>query len=80
MGIASPSIHAELQQLSNGLLFQRVDQNAQPPSKGSAQAAGFDLTSSVDIEVKPWARTMVNTGLKVMLPSGTYGRIAPRSG
>jgi len=51
------------------------------PSRGSANAAGFDLYSIEHYVVFPGQRVVVSTGIGLQkLPVGTYGRIAPRSG
>ena len=53
---------------------------ARVPRRASAGAAGYDLTSVEHVTVYPGTRGLVSTGLAVKLPSGVYGRIAPRSG
>jgi dUTP pyrophosphatase len=50
------------------------------PVKGSEMAAGFDLFSAEHKIIPGRGRGLVNTGLRVKTPPGTYGRIAPRSG
>lgn len=50
------------------------------PYKGSPHAAGFDLASPDELVIDPGQRKLVKTGLRVICPDGTYGRIAPRSG
>jgi dUTP pyrophosphatase len=54
--------------------------NARVPSKGSAFAAGYDLYSAEDTILQSGERRVVNTDIAVALPTGTYGRVAPRSG
>ena len=59
----------------------RLQNTAILPSRGSADAAGFDLYSIDHYVVFPGQRVVVSTGIGLQkLPSGTYGRIAPRSG
>jgi len=59
----------------------RLQPTATLPSRGSADAAGFDLYSVDHYVVFPGQRVVVSTGIGLQkLPSGTYGRIAPRSG
>ncbi|NBS70854.1 dUTP diphosphatase [bacterium] len=59
----------------------RLQPTAILPSRGSADAAGFDLYSIDHYVVFPGQRVVVSTGIGLQkLPSGTYGRIAPRSG
>lgn len=60
--------------------FQKISPDAFPPTKGSIEAAGFDLSSIHDCIVKSRDKAIISTGLKIKLPSGCYGRIAPRSG
>lgn len=50
------------------------------PKKGTMNSAGYDISSSIDIVVKPGIVNVISTGLFVAMPTGTYGRIAPRSG
>ena len=50
------------------------------PKRSSDEAAGLDLYASKDQTIQPGTRALVDTGIRIKLPSGTYGRIAPRSG
>lgn len=52
----------------------------QIPTKGSEEAAGLDIRSTIDIVIPAHDRTIIPTGIKVRPPMGTYCRIAPRSG
>lgn len=47
---------------------------------GSQNAAGYDLYSTEEYTLKPLERKLFKTGLKMAIPVGLYGRIAPRSG
>lgn len=58
----------------------KLSESAVLPVKGSPLAAGFDLCSAEYCEVPAGGRYAVKTGLAIALPSGCYGRIAPRSG
>ncbi|KAK8256360.1 dUTP pyrophosphatase [Phyllosticta capitalensis] len=62
------------------LQVQLVSKTAQLPKKGSAFAAGYDLFSSEAVTIPKRGRGLVPTGIRIALPAGTYGRIAPRSG
>jgi dUTP pyrophosphatase len=62
------------------LKFLKVSAYASAPTKSSNSAAGFDLKSAEDIIVKSKQTTLIETGIAIQLPPGTYGRIAPRSG
>merc|ERR1712146_154259 len=50
------------------------------PARGSLHAAGFDLASSQKVSVPAGGKAIVKTGLSIATPTGTYARIAPRSG
>lgn len=50
------------------------------PVKATLSSAGFDLTSVDTVTIAPGDRAIVSTGLSIMCPVGTYGRLAPRSG
>ncbi|CAH2985813.1 unnamed protein product [Chilo suppressalis] len=62
------------------LKFTRMSEHAFPPMKGSDKAAGFDLKSAYDYVVPSRGKELVKTDLQIELPSGCYGRVAPRSG
>lgn len=62
------------------LKYTKAIPQAFPPCKGSTKAAGYDLKSAYDYTVKARGKQIVDTGIKVQLPEGCYGRIAPRSG
>lgn len=50
------------------------------PRRASGGAVGYDLYAHEDISIARGARALVGTGVAVVLPAGTYGRVAPRSG
>lgn len=62
------------------LKIQKLRDNAIIPIKGTKLAAGYDLYSTDTITIPPLSRVLINTGLSIKTPEGTYGRIAPRSG
>jgi dUTP pyrophosphatase len=43
-------------------------------------AAGLDLKSAYDHTIPAYRKGLVGTDLSIRVPSGCYGRIAPRSG
>lgn len=53
--------------------------NAKVPLRNEGDA-GYDLFSDKDYVVPAGGKEMINTGISVAIPSGHYGRIAPRSG
>ncbi|XP_055370951.1 deoxyuridine 5'-triphosphate nucleotidohydrolase [Condylostylus longicornis] len=62
------------------LRYAKLTNNAFAPVKGSAKAAGYDLRSAYDCVVPARGKSLVKTDLQVHVPSGSYGRVAPRSG
>lgn len=50
------------------------------PTKGSALAAGYDLYASESAVIPSKGQGMVATDISIIVPIGTYGRVAPRSG
>jgi dUTP pyrophosphatase len=53
---------------------------ARVPYRGSEYAAGLDLCSVEQLFVWPGERKVISTGICIAIPTGFYGRIAPRSG
>ena len=62
--------------------FIRLNQNAQAPTCGSLDAAGYDLSAAIDsnITIAPHQTVKIPTGLAIELPEGTFGGIYARSG
>ena len=60
--------------------FQKLRPDAIVPSKATPGSIGLDLHSVEPYIILPGQRVVVSTGLRVQLPAGVYGRIAPRSG
>ena len=58
---------------------KRMDPTAKVPTKESPRAAGHDLYANEDKIITRQGQEIVNTGLAIAVPQGTYGRIAPRS-
>lgn len=58
----------------------RVHENAKLPTRGSPLSAGYDLSACEATIIPSGGRGIVKTGLKIKVPSGCYGRVAPRSG
>ncbi|RAL08144.1 DUTPase Dut [Aspergillus homomorphus CBS 101889] len=62
------------------LLVQKLTPAGRAPTRGSAFAAGYDLYSAKDTVIPSKGKALVDTGIAIAVPEGTYGRIAPRSG
>ena len=65
---------------TNHLLVQLLGQNGKVPTRGTEFAAGYDLYSAEEITLKAKTIQAVSSEIAILVPSGTYGRIAPRSG
>ena len=64
----------------SSLRFVRAEHGAKAPLSSSSLAAGYDLFAAESAVLAPGGRSCVSTGLRITVPSGCYGRIAPRSG
>ena len=62
------------------LCFVKLSPRASAPLRGSAGAAGYDLYAAEEKVIDPGCRACIATDLQLGIPSGCYGRIAPRSG
>jgi dUTP pyrophosphatase len=60
--------------------FVKLNELAKTPSRANIDDAGADLYSVEDMVIFPLTRKLVRTGIAISMPSGIYGRIAPRSG
>jgi dUTP pyrophosphatase len=61
------------------LKIKKLSDNAIVPTRCSDFAAGYDLHTAYDCDIPPNSKYMIKTDLQMEFPSGTYGRIAPRS-
>jgi dUTP pyrophosphatase len=67
--------------MASGVLrYVKLSENALPPTRESSRAAGLDLRSAHEVLIPASGNVLVTTDLAIQLPSGCYGRIAPRSG
>ena len=62
------------------LRVKRMNVNARLPVRSTPGAAGYDLSAAQTAVIPAHDKCLVKTGLQIALPSGCYGRIAPRSG
>jgi len=54
--------------------------SAMIPARSNKTDAGYDLFSVESYTLKPLERKLFKTGIAIEIPSGYYGRVAPRSG
>lgn len=68
--------------LTMDIKIKKLNSLATIPTRGSEDAAGYDLYAAIpeSIQVKPHETVKVGTGLALELPKGTFGAIFPRSG
>lgn len=62
--------------------FKKLNENATTPTRGSEEAAGWDLYACIDKEIwiQPHETVKIGTGLAIAIPTGYYGAIYARSG
>lgn len=61
------------------LIVKRLSPSAVLPVRGSSGAAGYDLSASQDAIVPARGKAKIKTDIGVVIPTGCYGRVAPRS-
>lgn len=66
--------------LQMALQVRRLSATAKLPVRATYGSAGMDLFADQDCNIPPKGKCLVNIGISIALPHGTYGRIAPRSG
>ena len=71
---------SEVSKDTQDIQIQLLIPKGKAPTRSTSEAAGYDLYSSEDIKGIPRIRILVSTDIAIQVPSGTYGRIAPRSG
>ncbi|KAE8320474.1 dUTPase-like protein [Aspergillus sergii] len=62
------------------LLIKKLNEGGRAPTRGSAFAAGYDVYAAKETVIPAKGKALVDTGIAIAVPEGTYGRIAPRSG
>ena len=60
--------------------LKRLDPSVELPSYAYEGDAGLDLRSNIDIELAPFERALIPTGLAIAIPDGFAGFVQPRSG
>jgi dUTP pyrophosphatase len=60
--------------------LNKLDPKARVPFRANPTDAGADLYSIEDCMIQPMERKVISTGIRIKIPDGYYGRIAPRSG
>lgn len=65
---------------TSSLYVVKLSEKATVPTRGSAESAGLDLYATEEFWLPPLSRKTTPLQLKIRIPKGHYGRIAPRSG
>lgn len=62
--------------------IKKLNEYAIIPTRGSEQAAGYDLYAAIPaaVTIKPHATEKIGTGLAIAVPDGYFGAIFARSG
>ena len=71
---------SDISEQDDALRIKLLSSKAKMPTKGSRMAAGHDLYAMEEVLIPAKGQTLVDTGLAIGLPRGTYARIAPPSG
>uniref|UniRef100_A0A8D2HD95 Deoxyuridine 5'-triphosphate nucleotidohydrolase n=1 Tax=Urocitellus parryii TaxID=9999 RepID=A0A8D2HD95_UROPR len=74
-----PAIPAAQEAETGGLQVQSQPQKKQSTKQLSVRPC-YDLYSAYDYIIPPMEKALVKTDVQIALPSGCYGRVAPRPG
>lgn len=71
-----------INQIITSLRVKKLKENAHLPTRGSADAAGWDLYAAIDapVSIQPGTTVKIGTGLAIALPKYTFGGVFARSG
>ena len=62
------------------LKIQKLSPNATLPTKATKKSIGYDIYANNNLTIPSNDNQLINTGLAMTPPQGSYIRIAPRSG
>ena len=62
------------------ILIRRLDPEVRLPAYAHPGDAGADLSTTVDVQLRPGERALVPTGISIALPEGYVALVHPRSG
>ena len=62
------------------LRIKRLDDTVELPSYAYTGDAGLDLRANETVDIQPYERVLISTGLAIALPDGYAGFVQPRSG
>ncbi len=58
--------------------IKRLNPRARLPKRGSASAAGYDLSAGEDVTIRPGQTALIKTGLALEIPRGYFAMLCPR--
>lgn len=84
LNIFNKNIPHEEPMINHTVDFVKLSGSAQTPTRGSEQAAGWDLHADLEgadhISLTPGEVRKISTGIAIALPDNTFGAIYARSG
>jgi len=82
MGINLDELDEEFEKYTpkRELRYEKLTEDVSDPEYNYPSDSGFDLYSTVDLELKPFDRALVPTGLRFDIPDGTEIQVRPKSG
>jgi len=80
LGLLIIAYHQYVVRQPDQIKFILINEKASIPQRGTQRSAGYDLKSSDECIIPARSHKAIKTGIKVILPKDTYGRIASRSG
>ena len=66
--------------MEDTLSYVKLSANATVPTRGTQNAAGYDLYSAYNYKIESGSRVKCKTDIAIKVPDGTYGNIVSRSG
>ena len=57
-----------------------LSDKAKVPTRGSEEAAGWDLYAAIDATILPHTTTKISTDIAIEIPAGYFGAVFARSG
>eukprot|EP00558_Chaetoceros_sp_UNC1202_P009040 CAMPEP_0197232302 /NCGR_PEP_ID=MMETSP1429-20130617/152_1 /TAXON_ID=49237 /ORGANISM="Chaetoceros sp., Strain UNC1202" /LENGTH=1842 /DNA_ID=CAMNT_0042690279 /DNA_START=1 /DNA_END=5529 /DNA_ORIENTATION=- len=75
-----PPDSPHIQQYTTAVKIKKLLPSIPTPTRATMGSIGYDIASTQNVTVKAGTQACIGTGIKMEIPEGTYGRIAPRSG
>lgn len=72
-------VHVQTTLPNTGIYVEKMSIYAMVPTRSSSSSPGWDLYSSNMIIIPAGGRRLVPTDIRIAIPKGMYGRLAPRA-